>query len=95
MKKILSSILLSLTLLAIASCAHSKQNPITANKSVKDSVENCADNNLNNTQIPVYARRLIKAYPEQKMRYAGNSICFPDGTSIIYDDKKIRISLKC
>ncbi len=31
---------------------------------------------------------LIKAYPEQKMRYAGNSICFPDGTSIIYDDKK-------
>lgn len=90
MKKFLSSILLSFTLLAIASCAHSKQNPITANKSAKDSVENCADNNLNNTQIPVYARRLIKAYPEQKMRYAGNSICFPDGTSIIYDDKKTK-----
>ena len=72
MKKILSSILLSFTILAIASCAHSKQNPITANKSAKDSVENCADNNLDNTQIPVYARRLIKAYPEQKMRYAGN-----------------------
>ena len=78
MKKIMPSILLSLTLLAIASCAHSKQNPITANKSVKDSAENCADNNLDNTQIPVYARRLIKAYPEQKMRYTNNSIFFPD-----------------
>lgn len=82
------SILLSLTLLATASCAHSKQNPITANKSVRDSVENCVDTQLANKQIPIYARRLIKAYPEQRMRYADNKILFPDGTSVTYDDKK-------
>lgn len=92
MKKILSSILLSLTLLAIASCAHSKQNPITANKSVKDSVENCADNNLNNTQIPVYARRLI---PNRKCDMLATVYAFLMEPQSSMMTKKIRISLKC
>lgn len=32
------------------------------------------------------AAELIKAYPEQNLRYEDNQICFPDGTKIPFDD---------
>lgn len=39
---------------------------------------------------PDNAARLIKAYPAQKLRYAGNRIIFPDGYAIVYDDRKTK-----
>lgn len=39
---------------------------------------------------PDGAARLIKAYPAQKLRYAGNRIIFPDGYAIVYDDGKTK-----
>ncbi len=39
-------------------------------------------------KIPEFASRMIRAYPEQNLRYENNAIIFYDGTSIIFDDKK-------
>lgn len=72
----------------MASCAQSKQNHIASSETTMDSAKDCGDKILNNKCVPTYARKLLQAYPEQKMRYADNRIFFPDGTSIIYDDQK-------
>lgn len=53
-----------------------------------DSVEDYVDKKIATNEIPICARKLIAAYPEQNMRYADNKVLFPDGTSIICDDKK-------
>lgn len=37
-------------------------------------------------KIPEFAQRLIRAYPEQQLKYENHAIVFPDGTSILYDD---------
>ena len=36
--------------------------------------------------VPVGAQRLIAAYPDQDLRYEDNSILFPNGRRIAYDD---------
>jgi hypothetical protein len=36
--------------------------------------------------IPVYAQRVIDAYPECSITYSDNKLVFPDGTAIVYDD---------
>lgn len=40
--------------------------------------------------IPKEALNLIKAYPEQRLKYRDNKIFFPDGVSFVYDDKKAK-----
>jgi len=36
--------------------------------------------------MSVWAERLVSAYPEQKLSYKEGNICFPDGTSLPFDD---------
>lgn len=38
--------------------------------------------------VPYYAQNLITAYPSFHLTYKDNTICFMDGTHIIYDDGK-------
>lgn len=41
-----------------------------------------------NNVIPFGAQMLINAYPDAQLRYTDNKIIFPDGFSVVYDDKK-------
>lgn len=59
-----------------------------ASMCMSDSTDNLDDNKDANTSIPEGAQIIIKAYPEQKLKYRDNSIAFPDGTSIVFDDGK-------
>ena len=38
--------------------------------------------------VPYYAKKIIAAYPDFQLSYKDNAIVFPDGTRIVYDDKK-------
>lgn len=40
------------------------------------------------SDVPYYAKKIIAAYPDCKLSYKDNAIVFPDGTRIVYDDKK-------
>ena len=40
------------------------------------------------TVVPYYAKKIIAAYPDFHLSYKDNAIVFPDGTCIVYDDKK-------
>lgn len=38
--------------------------------------------------IPLFAKRIIEAYPEFDIKYSDNQLIFPDGVSVVYDDGK-------
>jgi len=38
--------------------------------------------------VPVFATRLIAAYPDFRLKYQDNKIVFPDGGCFVYDDKE-------
>ena len=40
--------------------------------------------------VPVAAQKVIDAYPDFKITYKDNTICFEDGTKIIYDDGRAK-----
>jgi hypothetical protein len=40
--------------------------------------------------IPSYARKIIKAYPDFKLKYSNGAIVFEDGTRIVCDDGKTK-----
>ena len=44
------------------------------------------DTIVQETTIPIYAHRVIEAYPDFKIEYAEGFLVFPDGTNIVYDD---------
>lgn len=43
-----------------------------------------------NQEIPIGAKRLIKAYPDKITHYKDNKIYFKDGSSLVYDDGKTK-----
>lgn len=40
--------------------------------------------------IPLYVKRVIAAYPDFGIEYSNNKLIFPDGTTIVCDDGKIK-----
>ena len=42
----------------------------------------------NTNSFPNYARKVIDAYPDFKIKYTENLLCFSDGTTIVCDDGK-------
>ncbi len=43
---------------------------------------------VNTDTIPLFAKKIIKVYPDFDIKYLDNSLIFSDGTKIIYDDGK-------
>ena len=43
---------------------------------------------MKSQNVPVYAQRIIDAYPEFRLKYQENHIIFQDGTKVLYDDKR-------
>ena len=43
---------------------------------------------VNTDTIPLFAKRVIEAYPDFDIKYLDNCLVFSDGTKIVYDDGK-------
>lgn len=63
---------------------------LSVSSSIKDRndelVERSSVKIASSKDIPEFAEILIRAYPEQKLRYEDNAIIWPDGSCIPYDD---------
>ena len=75
------------TVCSVTSCfgvdsydGHGTKSGVSAEQREQMSGEKSAE------RIPKGAAAIIKAYPNQALKYENNKIVFPDGTSIVYDD---------
>ena len=81
MRHTIAAPVLGLLLLLATEC-HPADSPIP--QSTDADTAPAAD--ITQDTVPPYAARLLKAYPDQSMRYEANTIIFPDGTHIVADD---------
>lgn len=67
--------------LLLACCGNNQQGAkVLSAEEVEDT--------LKTDTIPVYARRIIDAYPDFRIRYSDNRLIFPDSSAILCDDGK-------
>ncbi|MBQ2483582.1 MAG: hypothetical protein II511_07710, partial [Bacteroidales bacterium] len=67
--------------LLLACCGNNQQGAkVLSAEEVEDT--------LKTDTIPVYARRIIDAYPDFRIKYSDNRLIFPDSSAILCDDGK-------
>ena len=73
--------MVSILILLLACCGNNQQGAkVLSAEEVEDT--------LKTDSIPVYARRIIDAYPDFRIRYSDNRLIFPDSSAILCDDGK-------
>lgn len=80
----MTRVLFALCCLLFVGCIDSTDKQSTKEQS-SYSVNDSSDRSLTDT-IPMNAKKVILAYPDQVISYSNNAIVFADGTKIVYND---------
>lgn len=80
-------IVLFIVCLLFVSCDNLSEKK-TIPKQSPDSLIVAEDSITDHDIIPSYAKRIIAAYPDFGLKYSDNKLVFPNGTTIVCDDRK-------
>ena len=74
---------LSMLLMCCGNISEKRNMELLSSDSLKVSEDSII---LNVDSIPLYAKKVIEAYPNFDLKYSNNSLVFADGTTIVCDD---------
>lgn len=82
-------ILLSVSCILLICCGNmteKKTSQTPSSDSLSVSEDGVSETVVDTDTIPLYAKKVMAAYPDFKLKYADNKLIFEDGTTIICDD---------
>lgn len=88
MNKTMRGVLFSFSCLLLICCDNVSDKQVNSIPT-SDTISISEDSFFVNTDtIPLFAKRVIEAYPDFDIKYLDNCLVFSDGTKIVYDDGK-------